>query len=124
MSKYIIYTGREWKQKFRVVSDDGITAEVLDPTDTATITILTAGANPTCVIAATDMVLIDADNGLFEAQLTTEQTADLEQKIGFQEDGYGTIGNHDGYLEFTLVSGNRQASILVDVKKVASCPVT
>ena len=124
MSKYIIYAGREWKHKFEVVSDDGVTAEVLDPSDTATITISTAGANPECVLSDIPMVLIDTDNGLFEATLTATQTAALTQKVGFQEDGYSPIGNYDGYLEFTLVSGNRSADILIGVKEVPVCLVS
>ena len=123
MSKYLIYAGREWKHKFRVVSDDGVTGEILNPSDTATITISTAGANPECVLSNIPMVLIDAQNGLFEATLTDSETALLTQKVGFQEDGYSPIGNYDGYLAFTLVSGNRGADILIAVKEVP-CPAT
>ena len=122
MDKYIIYAGRAWKHNFRVVSDDGVTAEVLDPTDTATLTISTAGATPTCILSNIPMTLLDATNGLFEASLTAEQTVLLKQKVGFQEDGYSAIGNYDGYMEFTLVSGNRQASIIIGVQEIPVCP--
>ena len=124
MSKFIIYSGKEWKHKFKVVSDDGITPEQLDPNDTATITISKSGAVPECVLADVPMVLLDAQNGLFEVQLTVAQTSLLKQFVGFQEDGYPPIGNYDGVLDFTLVSGNRQADITIGVKEVPVCVTT
>jgi len=64
------------------------------------------------------MTLIDADNGLFELSLTSEQTVLFKQYVGFQEDNYLPIGNHEGYLDFILESGNRQAMIGISVKEV------
>lgn len=123
MSKFIIYAGREFTSDFTVVSSDGITAEILDANDTATITIFTSGPSPECVLDNIAMVLVDVDNGLFELTLTAEQTSLLSQYVGFKEDGYQSIGNYDGYLDFTLVSGNRQAQITISVKEVPVCPV-
>ena len=123
MSKFIIYSGKEWKHKFKIVSDDGINPEQLDVNDTATITISTSGANPECVLANVPMVLLDVQNGLFEVQLTADQTRLLKQFVGFQEDGFPPIGNYDGVLDFILVSGNRQSDITIGVKEVPVCHV-
>ncbi len=122
--RLIVYAGREFKADFTVCSDDGVTPEVLDPTDTATFTVQTSGVNPECILSDIPMVIIDADNGLFELTLAADQTALLNQYVGFQEDNYSPIGNHDGLIDFQLASGNRQAMVTLYVKEVAVCPVT
>ena len=124
MSKFEIFAGRAFSADFTVVSSDGITGEVLDPTDTATFTLQTSGVNPVCTLDAIPMTVVDADNGLFNLTLTAEQTATLSQDIGFKEDKYPTLSNYTGFMDFILVSGNRQATIDVYVKEVAVCPVT
>jgi len=116
--KFIIYAGRDFKADFTVVSGDGTTPEVLDPADTATFSAQTSGDNPVAILTDIPMTLIDADNGMFELTLTAAQTSEFKQYLGFQEDGYGTIGNNTGYLDFTLVSGDRQATINIGVKEV------
>ena len=123
MSKFIIYSGREFKSDFTVVSDDGLTPEELDAADTATITISTNGLDPTCVLSDIPMVMIDAANGLFELTLTVEQTTLLKQDLGFKEDKFASLDNYTGYLDFTLVSGNRQATIDISVKEVPVCQI-
>ena len=122
MSKFEIHAGREFSSDFTVVSSDGVTGEILDPLDTATFSLVTSGEDPTCVLDKIAMTIIDAPNGVFNLSLTAEQTAGLSQDIGFQEDRYPTISNYLGYLDFTLVSGNRQATIDVFVKAVPACP--
>ena len=123
MSKFIIYAGREFKSDFTVVSSDGTTPEQLSDLDTATITISTSGENPECIIDKKDLVLIDKDNGLFELTLDVSETLLLKQNLGFQEDDYSPIGNYNGFLDFILKSGNRQAMITISVQEVGSCPI-
>ena len=118
---FIIYAGREVVNDFEVVSDDGLTGQKLDLTDTATFTVSTTGVNPVCVLNNIPMVLIDADNGIFELTLTSAQTSLLEPYLGFMEDEYAPIANYEGYLEFTLVSGNKSATIPIRVKTVPQC---
>ena len=114
----IIYAGREFKADFTIVSSDGITAEVLDPSDTATFSAQTSGANPESIVKDIPMTLIDADNGLFELSLTAEQTESFKQYVGFQEDCFLPICNHTGYLDFILVSGNQQSTVSISVKEI------
>jgi len=121
MSQFVIYAGKAFSNDFEIVSSDGLTPEVLDPSDTGTITIQTSGPNPECILDAIPMTLIDTDNGLFEMSLTAEQTALLSQYVGFKEDGFKPIGNYEGLLDFTLVSGNKQAMITISVKSIATC---
>ena len=116
--KLIVYAGREFKADFTVVSADGVTGEVLDPTDTATFSAQTSGPNPESILKDVPMTLIDADNGLFELNLTTAQTSVFKQYIGFQEDCFNPICNHTGYLDFILVSGDRQATVSIAVKEI------
>jgi len=118
MAQFVIYAGRDFTADFTVVSSDGVTPEVLDPGDTGSMSIVTAGGNPKAIINDIPMTLIDADNGLFELTMTAEETSLLEDYVGFQEDGYSPIGNYDGYLEFNLKSGNRSATIVVRVKEI------
>jgi len=116
--RLILYAGKAFTADFTVVSDDGVTAEVLDPSDTATFSAQTSGVNPESILSNIPMTLIDADNGLFELSLTALQTSEFKQYVGFQEDNYNPIGNHDGYLDFTLVSGDRQATVTISVKEI------
>ena len=116
--RLIIYAGRSFSCDFTVVSDDGVTAEVLDPSDTATFSAQTSGTNPVSIIKDEPMTLIDADNGLFELTLTAEQTALFSQYVGFQEDCFQPICNNMGFIDFTLVSGNRQATVSIAVKEI------
>ncbi len=115
MSQFLIYAGRKFQADFTVVSDDGVTGEQLDPSDTATMSINTVGEDPVCVIAEVPMVIVDLDNGVFELTLTAEQTALLNQCVGFKEDNFAPMGNYTGFMEFNLVSGYRQAHITVEV---------
>ncbi len=117
--KLIIYAGREFKADFTVVSDDGVTAEVLDASDTATFSAQTSGVAPVNILTDIPMTLIDADNGLFELTLTPEQTTLFSQYVGFQEDCFQPICNNMGFIDFTLVSGNRQATVTIAVKEIA-----
>ncbi len=117
--KLIVYAGREFKADFTVVSDDGVTGEVLDASDTATFSAQTSGVSPVSILKDVPMTLIDADNGLFELNLTTVQTELFHQYLGFQEDCFSPICNHTGYIDFTLVSGDRQATVSIAVKEIA-----
>jgi hypothetical protein len=116
--KLEIYTGREFSADFTVVSDDGVTGIVLDPSDSATLTISSNGYNPQVILNEVAMTIVDADNGLFNITLTPEQTELLDQKIGFEEDQYNTLSNYSGFIDFKLASGNRQAAIDLYVKGV------
>jgi hypothetical protein len=122
--KLEIYTGREFSCDFTIVSDDGITPEILDPTDTGTFTLSTQGTKPTILLSNIPLTLVNMDNGSFNLLLTAEQTCDLEFKVGFEEDRYPTLSTHVGLLDFTLVSGNRQATVDIFVKGINSCPQT
>ena len=67
--------------------------------------------------------LQDADNGVFNLTLTSTQTEALEQDIGFKEDRYPTLSNYTGFMDFILVSGNRQATFDAFVREVGTpCP--
>ena len=123
MSRFIIYAGQENVNDFIVVSDDGATPLVLDPSDTATISIYTSGLSPSCILGNVPLALIDADNGLFELTLTAEQTSLLKQDIGFKEDKYSALSNYRGQLRFVLVSGNKQAKIDIYVEESLECLV-
>ena len=116
--KFEIIAGREFTADFTVVSSDGVTGEVLDPTDTATFTVTTKGLNPTTVLDSVPMTITDINNGLFTVTLTPVQTALLEQEIGFKEDRYPTISNYDGVVDFKLASKDRAATIDIFVKEI------
>ena len=116
--KLEIYAGREFSADFTVTSADGVTGEQLDPTDTAAFTLSSNGVSPVCVIDSHAMTPIDEANGIFNLTLTSLQTADLKQDIGFKEDRYSTVSNYTGFMDFTLVSGDRQASVPIFVKEV------
>ncbi len=121
--KLKIYAGRVFTSTFTVVSDDGVTGVVLDPADTATFSIDSAGPSPVCMLAPVAMTIVDADNGMFEVSLTAEQTSELTQELGGQEDGYSPLNTYTAFLDFTLVSGNRQAKCALYVVETAVCPV-
>ena len=122
--KLEIHAGREFSADFSVVSADGLTGEELDPTDTGTFSLVTSGSNPTCVLDLIPMTIVDADNGVFNLALTAEQTSLLAQDVAFKEDRYPTLSNYLGYLDFILVSGNKQATIDVFVREIPTCEVT
>lgn len=124
MAKFIIYAGLKFESDVILISSDGVTGEQLDPNDTGVITITTAGVNPECVLANIPMTVTDADNGIFTLTLTAEETSLLKQDLGFKEDGYRPIGNYTGFMEFNLVSGDRQVEVLISVKEVAQCPIS
>ena len=109
--KFEIIIGKTYTADFQVVSDDGMTPEELAPTDTATFTLSTAGAVNETIIDAHPMTLTDAANGKFEVSLSEAQTALLTQSVGFAEDRYPTFATYIGLVDFTLVSGNRYATI-------------
>ncbi len=121
MSNFIIYSGQDFKADFTVVSSDGVTGEQLSAGDTGTFSVIVSGPNPSCVISAVPMTVIDADNGVFELSLTAEQTSLLDQYVGFREDGFKSIGNYNGFLDFKLASGDRQAMITVYVQEAPIC---
>ena len=122
MSKLEIHAGRPFSCDFTVISSDGVTGEVLDPTDTGTFSLTTSGVTPTCVLDLIPMTIVDAPNGVFNLSLTAAQTSPLTQDVGFKEDKYNTLSNYLGYLDFDLVSGSRQATVDVFVRQVPSCP--
>ncbi len=122
--KLEIHSGKPFSADFTVVSSDGVTGEQLDPSDTATFELVTNGANPTCILSNIAMTIVDAPNGTFNLSLTAEQTILLDQDIAFKEDKYPTLSNYLGYISFTLVSGDRAATVDVYVRSIPSCPVT
>ena len=119
--KLEIIKGLEYNADFTVVSDDGLTPQVLDPTDTATFSLSTKGHDSECVLSNVSMTLKDEDTGLFSLTLTPEQTALLNTEIGFAEDKYPTRSNYNGSLDFKLTSGNRTASVDMYVKDIGTC---
>ena len=121
--KLKLYTNKEFSADFTVVSDDGVTGLVLDPTDTATFTVSSAGPNPTCVIQPVNMTIVDADNGLWNVTIPAADTAGLVQEIGGQEDSFNPLNTYTGFLDFTLVSGNRQATCPLFIIETGLCPV-
>jgi len=68
------------------------------------------------------MVIEDAVNGLISVTLTAEQTADLEGRLGFAEDGYPLIATYKGRIDITGTT----TPISVDIPQVyvseMSCP--
>ena len=111
--KFEIIIGKTYTADFQVVSDDGMTAVELDPTDTATFTLSTAGAVNETIIDAHPMTLTDAANGKFEVSLSEAQTVLLEQSVGFAEDRYPTTATYIGLADFRLTSGDRYATVAV-----------
>lgn len=117
--KLEIIKGKPWNADFTVVSDDGVTPEVLDTnTDSGTFTVSTVGDNPTIVIESSPLTIVDVDNGKFNAELTGSQTALLDAKVGFAEDKYNSISNYIGILDLTLAAGNRHATVPLYVKDI------
>ena len=106
-----------------IAVNDGQLNQVLDPGDTATFQVNTVGSNPKCIIPPVAMTIKDADNGLFTLVLTAEQTTLLKGLVAFQEDRFPTLQSHIGIFAFTLVSGNRQATVPIFVKEVVECPL-
>jgi hypothetical protein len=117
--KMIIYAGKEFSTDFTVVSSDGVTGEVLDPsTDTGTMTISTNSKSPTCIMNNIPMTIVDAANGVFNVTIPASETAKLVQDVGFKEDRFAPLSNYVGFLEFNLASGKRSAMIDLFVKEV------
>lgn len=121
--KIEIISGKDFTADFTVISSDGLTGEVLDPSDTATISIHTSGSNATCIISPISMVIKDAANGLFTVTIPAIETSKLISQIGFAEDNYPTQGNYKAILSFLLISGNRDAVVPVFVIGVGECLV-
>ena len=117
--KLIIYAGQAFSADFIVVSDDGTTGQELDPSDYGTFEVHSTGPEAKIVIPPVPMTVVDTTNGTFNIALTAEQTSLLSPELGFQEDHYSPISNYLGYLDFTLVSGNRQATVPVYVEAIA-----
>ncbi len=113
--KLEITSNRDFTVDFTVISSDGTTPELLDPTDTATIEIQTAGLGTTSVIPQLPIQIKDINNGLFTTTIDKSLTGLLDSDIGFAEDNYPTQGNYKALLTFTLVSGNRDATMPVYV---------
>ena len=113
-----IYAGKAFSADFTVVSTDGITPLVLDPNDTAVFSLSTNGVTPTIVLQDIALVIIDAANGLFSLTLSAEDTASLKQDIGAKEDKYSLLSNYLGLIDFSLVAGDRQASMDMYVREV------
>lgn len=109
--KLEILIGKDYSADFTVVSDDGITGQVLDPTDSATFSLSSTGPVPVQIIAPIIMTITDIDNGRFNVLIPAAITATLSQDIGFKEDKYPTVSNYVGILDFTLASGNRHATV-------------
>jgi len=124
MSKMEIYSNREWSSDITIISDDGVTGVELDPSDSGTFMVQSSGISPVCIIEPVAMSIIDAPNGIMNITLTAEQTALLEQDVGFAEDRYPTQNTYLGVMTFTLVSGNREATAPLYVRETAICPVT
>ncbi len=121
MSRFIIYSGRDFSADFTVISSDGVTGEELVLSDKGYFSIVTSGVNKTCVMDRIPMTIIDAPNGVFELNLDKTQTALLSEYTGFLEDPGSSVGNYEGFLDFELDSGDRQAMITVYVKDAPSC---
>ena len=119
--KLEIYAGRTFSADFVVVSDDGVTGEILVAGDSGTFTLSTNGLAPECVIANAPLTIVDAANGVFNLFLSADQTKDLTQVVGFQEDKYNTISNYTGFLDFDLAAGARQAKCDIYVRTVGIC---
>lgn len=116
--KLEIIKGKDWTADFTVVSDNGLTAQVLDLSDTATISIATTGNNPSVVISNVSMTIQDKDNGRFTVTVPAAQTSLLSSSIGFKEDKYPTVANYVGILDFNLVSGDRTATVDLFVRDI------
>ena len=77
-----------------------------------------------CVSELTDvpMAVEDAVNGEISVTLTVDQTANLEGRLGFAEDGYPLIATYKARIDITGITN----PISVDIPKVyvseMSCP--
>lgn len=115
--KLEIIIGTNFSADFTLVSKDGVTGVELQPSDTATFTLTTNGYTNTEILSDIPLTIVDAANGIFNLTLTDEQTALLEQKIGFEEDHYYSRSNYNGRLDFnTAELGQTQAVLNVFVK--------
>ena len=116
-----IIAGLPFSNLFTIVSEDGMTGEVLSSTDTGVMSISTVGLTPECVIQNMSMTIDDADNGVFKLDMTAQQTSLLVPEVGFAEDGYKGMTNYVGTMEFTLASGNRVAEVPISVSGSGLC---
>ncbi len=115
--KLEIIIGTNFSADFILVSSDGVTGVELQPGDTATFTLTTSGNTNTEVLSNIPLTIVDAINGTFNLALTVEQTALLDQKLGFEEDHYYSRSGYNGRLDFNTVElGQTQAVLNVFVK--------
>ncbi len=120
--RLVIYAGQLFSADFTVVSGDGVTGETLLPGDTGTFSVIKSGLDAECVIGPVSMTIIEYDNGLFNVELSIEQTSLLTTVLGGEEDQFSSISNYNGYLNFTLEAGDRQATVPIYVEEVPTCP--
>jgi len=116
-----VYAGQEFSADFTVVDDSGVVGQALDPSDTATFSIVSAGVNAACVVGPVAMAIVDSANGRFNIKLTSDQTKELTTVLGGQEDHFNPLSNYKGYMDFKLVSGDRQATVDLYVEMVLEC---
>jgi len=107
-----ILQGEEFSNLFTIISDDGVTGEVLSSSDSGKMKISTVGDNATCIIDYISMTQEDANNGIFKVTIPASETRKLSSTVGFPEDKYKSMENYKATMVFTLAS--RPTSIIVE----------
>lgn len=121
--KFIIPQGKDFYCEF-VVKEPGVSTPMDLVGATGTFDLFTLDATPCKVISDAPITVTDGQNGTVAISLTSTQTADLEGRRGFAEDGYPPIATYKGSL--TIQADN---PIYVEIPQVyvsesgAACPV-
>ena len=117
MARFEIIAGVECSYKFSLLSDDGMTNIVLDPSDTGTFSLYSQGNNKKEVLKDIPMQITDYGNGEFTLILGPTETMNLVERVGFQEDCYPTLNTYIGLAEFVLANAtNRSITLNVFVR--------
>jgi hypothetical protein len=110
-----IVKGKPFQADFVVKLNGSTNALPLNIADTGKITFYTNGVNPEKVLIDISMIQQDASNGKFRLNLTAEQTAVFETKIGFAEDGYPVEPTYKALAEFNTVN---QGYMMAEVSEI------
>jgi hypothetical protein len=95
--KYIIPKGKEFYCEF-TIKEPGASVPMDVTGMTGGFTLSKIGVNP-CVVLTTPISIVDPLNGLISITLTSNETAALNGRKGFPEDGYALIPTYSGSLD-------------------------
>ena len=100
--RYIIPKGKEFYCEFSI-KEPGASVPMDVTGMTGEFTLSKIGINP-CTVLTTSISVVDPLNGLISITLGASETATLEGRKGFAEDGYALIPTYSGSL--SLMKGH------------------